>query len=321
MKSRRYFLKQGTLATAAMLVGKPFMSFRETGSFLFSERGLGGNVMLLHTNDLHNHLAPLNHDVYSGLGGFETTARVISSIKQEHKNVLLLDAGDIFCGNSRHQTEQETTLQMMKSAGYDAVLLGNRDYEAGIDYLQEKWAKHNIPLVASNYSYKAGWLKNSQQPYKIVRKGTIKIGIVGAGIDMKGLAPVSGSVQYNDPLKEVTTIATMLKQEEKCQLVVCLSHLGYKNKNAIDDITLAAQSKNIDIIIGGHSHTFMQAPQIVLNKHQQEVIINHAAYGGTVLGTMTISFDEHGIKSKVSFNNLMVGTENNKWIQKNPLPS
>ena len=315
MKSRRYFLKQGALATTAMLVAKPFMTFGGEGSFLSFGKGNNNTITLLHTNDLHNHLEPLAHDIYSNMGGFEKTAEIISMIKNENNNVVLVDAGDIFCGNTDHQKEHETTLRMMRSAGYDAALLGNRDYEAGTDYLQEQWKKNNIPLVTSNYSYKDSWLKNLQQPYKIVRKGNIKIGIVGAGIDIKEMTPVNDYVQYKDPVKELTVLATMLKEIKKCQLVICLSHLGYKNKKTIDDITLAAQSKNIDIIIGGHSHTFMQAPRIVLNQEQQEVVINHAGFGGMVLGNMTISFDDYGRKNKVDFNNLMIGTTNNKWVQ------
>jgi 5'-nucleotidase len=315
MKSRRYFLKQGALASAAMLVAKPFTSYAARNSFFSFNTGKGNQITLLHTNDLHNHLQPLTHNNFHQLGGFEKTAGMIFKLKEEQDNVILLDAGDIFCGNIQHLKEHKETLQIMRSAGYDAVLLGNRDYEGGTDYLQEQWQNTEIPLVASNYSFKNGWLKNAHVPYKIIQKGNIKIGIIGAGLNMKKITStqVNEDVQFIDPIKELTAIATMLKQEKKCQLVICISHLGYKNKKTIDDITLASQSKNIDVIIGGHSHTFMQAPHIVLNQQQQEVIINHAGYGGMVLGNMNIFFDDYGNKSKVVFNNLMIGTTNNQW--------
>ena len=319
MKSRRYFLKQGALATTAVLVANPLLSFGETGSSFFSEGG-SGDLVLLHTNDLHNHLTPVNYNAYKGLGGFKKTAGVIADLKETHSNVLLLDAGDILCGDPHHQQEQETTLQLMRSVGYDAVLLGNRDYETGMDYLQERWKKASIPLVTSNYSYKAGWLKNWHQPYKIVRKGNVRIGIVGAGIDINGYPGQNSYVDYNDPVKKVSAIATMLKKTEHCQLVVCLSHLGYKNKKGIDDTALAMQSQNIDVILGGHSHTFMQTPQILLNRQQQEVIINHAGYGGIALGKMNISFDEKGNKNSIIFENLMIGRDDHKWMQPNRVP-
>jgi len=322
MKSRRYFLIQGALAATAMLVVKPFMKFAGKKSILSSGQGNGNSITLLHTNDLHNQLGPVSHDIYSGMGGFEKTAGIISRIKNENNNVVLVDAGDIFCGNIRHQKEHEATLRMMQGLKYDAALLGNRDYEAGTDYLQEQWGNNPISLVASNYSFRDSWLKDLHQPYKIVQKGNIKIGIIGAGIDMKGLvaSTVSDNVRHKDPVKYLTAVATMLKQDKKCQLVICLSHLGYRNKNRMDDLTLAVQSKNIDVIIGAHSHTFMSAPVIAMNREQHEVIINHAGYGGIVLGNMNISFDDDGNKSKVDFNNLMVGNANNKWIhQKSPV--
>lgn len=319
MNNRRIFLMQGAFASAAMLMPKPFMSFGRKGSFFSFGPRNDHSVTLLHTNDLHNHLKPVTHDMYSNMGGFEETVGIISKIKNEKNNVILVDAGDIFCGNMHHRKEYGTILQMMHSVGYDAALLGNRDYEAGTDFLQDQWPENDIPLVTSNYSFKDNWLRSLQHPYKIVHKGAIKIGIVGAGINMKGLVPahVNDQVQYTDPVKKLVAIATMLKKEKKCQLVICLSHLGYKNKNAIDDITLAGQSKNIDVIVGGHSHTFMRTPQIVLNQEQQEVIINHAGYGGILLGNMKISFDGNGNRNQVTFNNLVVGTENNKWINRN----
>ena len=317
MKSRRYFLKESALAATALAIAQPLKIFAGKGS-AFSFLNGNNSITLLHTNDIHNHLSPVTFGVLDGLGGFEKTLSIISEIKNKKSNVLLLDAGDIFSGNIRHEKEHTATLQMMRLAGYDAVLLGNRDYQAGTDYLHQQWQKNNTSIITSNYSYSDSRLNSLHQPYKIMYKGNIKIGIIGAGINMKGLvgADVNGKIQYINPVKVLSSIATMLKKEKKCQLVICLSHLGYKNKKAIDDITFAKQSKDIDIIIGGHSHTFMQAPCVVLNKQQEEVIINHAGYSGIALGNMTISFDDDGKKNMVNFDNLMVGTKDNKWYTK-----
>ncbi|MEO7263796.1 MAG: metallophosphoesterase [Ferruginibacter sp.] len=315
MTSRRYFIMQGALATTAMFLPKYLLDTGNSGTFFLSGRGTGNSVTLLHTNDLHNQLLPHNYGNFSQLGGFEHTANCISRIKQEIDNVVLVDAGDVFSGKKEDQDKYEKTLELMMAAGYDAALPGNRDYEAGTDFLQEQMTKHNLPLLSTNYSFTESWLKNLHQPYKIVQKGDIKIGIVGAGIDMKDLAPahVNEQVKCINPINSIYATATMLKEQKKCNLVICISHLGYKNKNKTDDISLASQSKNIDVIIGGHSHHFMQSPQIVLNRQQQEVIINHAGYGGMVLGNINIVFDDYGKKQQVSFNNLMIGTNENKW--------
>jgi 5'-nucleotidase len=306
---------QGALATTAMLLPKYFIDTGINNSFFSLGGGINNSVTLLHTNDLHNQLLPHSFSNYSHLGGFEATANCISRLKNENENVVLLDAGDIYSGQVHDKDKYEKTLQLMMAAGYDATLPGNRDYDSGTDFLQECMHKSNLPLVNTNYSFAESWLRALHQPYKIVKRGSLKIGIVGAGIDMKGLTTpqVNGQVKYNNPLKQINATAAMLKEEKKCNMVICISHLGFKNKNKIDDITLASQSKNIDVIIGGHSHHFMQSPHIVLNSLQEEVIINHAGYGGMVLGNMNISFDDYGKKQQVIFNNLLIGASENKW--------
>lgn len=314
MNSRRYFLQQSALAATGIAIANPFNLFAQPGSAFFGNNKRNC-LTLLHTNDLHNLLNPVSYESYSQLGGFENTVRVISKLKKENSNVLLLDAGDIFNGNINHQQEQETTIKIMQAAGYDAVVLGNRDYETGFDYLQQQWQKNNTSLIAGNYTFGSSAVQSLHQPYKIIYKGNLKIGITAVGINMNGLVAgvIHRGVNHKDPVSTLNSIARYLKKEEKCDMVVCLSHLGYKNIKAIDDISLAKQTQNVDVIIGGHSHTFMSAPAIVLNKNQQEVIINHAGFGGIALGNMTISFDDYGNKTMVDFNNRMIGTENNNW--------
>jgi 5'-nucleotidase len=310
MKSRRHFLKNGALATAAMLVAEPFTSLAKGKSmFPFAGSSKSNTITLLHTSDLHNQLSPVTDELYKGLGGLEKTASMIAQLKNENKHTVLLDAGDIFCGNTSFQHDHTATLQLMRSLNYDAALLGNRDYAAGTDYLQQQWHEKHVPLIASNYTFSNSWLKTLHLPYKIVQKGNTRIGIMAAGIDMNSLPGTNGNdhVQYKDPVKELNAIATMLRQKEKCQLIVCLSHLGYKNKSSMDDCRLATQSKNIDVIIGAHSHTFMTAPVIAMNSLKEEVIINHAGYGGIVLGNMNIGFDKDGRKNKLEFNNKLIG--------------
>jgi 5'-nucleotidase len=196
---------------------------------------------------------------------------------------------------------------LMQAAGYDAMLPGHHDLSAGAGFVHQQLAAHTIPVVASNYRFSDDELQSRTSPYKIVWKGNIKTAVIGAG------QSASDCGSCSDPLKEMNELATMLKNEKHCDLVVCLSQLGYKNKKAVDDITLAQQSTDIDIIIGGHSRTFMQRPTIVLNKNKQEVIINHAGHSGIVLGRIDIGFDEQRRKSKVVFQNMMVGTPDLKW--------
>lgn len=305
MKSRRIFLKEGAMALTAMSIGNPMQLLAGENSILpFSKVG-AGKLTILHTNDLHNQL---NSTFYKGRlsGGFYKTTHCLSALKNDTPS-LLLDCGDICNGDPNDEALHESTIQLVKQLGYDAVLLGNRDFETGIDYVQHHWEKSKVTLLNSNTKFKNTWLNASQQPYKIIWKENIKIGILAASLDISNLIPSMRSAMYfKDPIVELNKIAGFLKEQEKCNIVICLSHLGFKNTEAIDDITLATRSENIDVILGGHSHTFMSAPYIVLNKRNREVIVNHAGCKGLEIGKLMFEFNGHGEKANVQFNNIMV---------------
>jgi 5'-nucleotidase len=272
MPSRRKFLVQGTLATTAMLVAKPFQSIAGTTSTN------SNTLTLLHTNDICNKLSPMGAgSMYNGLGGFRQTAAMIRTERNTARNVLLLDAGNTYSGNTDHDSKHSETLQLMQEAGYDAVLPGKQDMNTDSSYLQQHQSK--------------------MKPYRIVWKGNMKIGVISA----------------NEDADAVNEIATKLKQRQHCDLVVCLSQLGYTNKNKMDDRKLAAASTHIDVIIGSNSRTFMKRPAIVLNKNRSEVIINHAGHSGIVLGKINIQFDSERNKRGVEFVNTMVGLKDKRW--------
>lgn len=312
MNTRRNFLKEGTLATAALLASKPLTTLAKCSSTFSFKAGAANTICILHTGDLQNNIYPIFNDRFNGLGGTEAMSRVIESLKKEKQNIVLVDAGNIFSGNAAQKHQHEKTMQLMHGLNYDAVLPGHHDFAAGEDYLYQCLQKNNLPVVITNYDIDHP-LGKMKLPYRIVKKGNIKVGIISAGINLNQFG--NKTVQYINPLKATNKFASMLKKEYGCHLVVCLSHLGYKNKRGIDDITLAKNSADIDIILGAHSKTFFKAPIVVHNKNKHEVIINHAGFGGIVLGKLDISFDEMGNKKMVSFTNMMIGTENNKWKQ------
>ena len=276
------------------------------------------HLSLLHTNDLHGNMKAVTHHGYLRMGGFDKVSACISQLRKEKDNLLLLDAGDICCGDASHEADHNALLSGMQRAGYDAALPGNRDFEAGADYLVHQWRSSRFPLLASNYRFRNNALQQLHQPYHIVRKGALRIGILAAGIDPAGLLPASlkTELNYQDPIETCSRLATFLKMEQHCNLVVCLSHLGYQNKKAVDDLQLGARSRNIDIIIGGHSHTFMATPYIQRNADGHEVILNHAGFGGIALGTMEIGFNDSGQKNSLHFNNMLVGARNNQWVHR-----
>jgi 5'-nucleotidase len=157
--------------------------------------------------------------------------------------------------------------------------------------LAKQVSKANFPFLNCNYNLTETPLQNFHKPYKIVKKGNAKIGITGIGINLDGLADPSNikNLQYNNPFSNVERVADHLKNNENCDLVICLSHLGYRYKfDKISDTYIANNTKNIDIIIGGHTHTFMDKPDYITNQHNKNVTVHQAGWGGLRLGVLDV---------------------------------
>jgi 5'-nucleotidase len=310
MSNRRRFIQQSSLAATALLAARPFKTFAGLSNSPLLN-GDADRITILHTNDICNQLSPLDdHSFFHNTGGFRNTAGMIASVRSSSPNVLLLDAGNSFGGNIKRRDEHTTTLRLMQQAGYDAILPGNRDLEAGTDFFLQQSAQHTIPVIASNYTL-PGDMQSRMAPYTIVQKGNIRTGIIAAGCRVS-----NHNIGYKNPLKELDALAMMLKKEKKCDLVICLSQLGFENKKSVDDIQLARQSTAIDVIIGGRSRDFMQQPSVIRNRHKSEVIVNHAGHSGIVLGRIEIGFNGSGVKTSMKFGNRMVNMGDKRWKHK-----
>jgi len=197
----------------------------------------------------------------------------------------------------------------MKMMQYDASTLGNHDFDNGIDGLVKQMKQAGFPMLNCNYDYEDNELASVTQEYKIIQKGEVKIGVFGVGIELDGLVPkkLMGTTAYNDPVSRAQMTANKLKNELKCDLVICLSHLGFKYKHAmIDDVKLAASTNNIDIILGGHTHTFMRDPDINRNMDGEPVIINQVGWAGIMMGRLDLKFEKNKAGKCVSCENLIV---------------
>lgn len=307
--NRRYFLKN--IGTGAILLGASGFPL-EALAALPSEMV---KLTILHTNDVHSRIDPFPMDGTSnqGLGGVAKRAALIKKIRTQEKNILLLDAGDIFQGTPYFNFYNgEIEMKLMSEMGYDAATIGNHDFDAGMDNLALQLKNATFPLVNANYDFSNTVMKSHVQPYKIFKKQGIKIGIFGVGIELKGLVQKSlyKETVYNDPLSMANKTATFLKQEEKCDYVICLSHLGYKYKDSkIDDVKLATHSHHIDLIIGGHTHTFLDKPDILKNVDNQPVIVNQVGWAGIMLGRIDVFFERTKQAKCESCQNIYVGKQ------------
>jgi 5'-nucleotidase len=262
-------------------------------------------LTILHTNDVHSRLEPFSMDgsKNQGLGGVAARAALIESIRNSSKETLLLDAGDIFQGTPFfNMYKGELEMKAMKMMGYEAITIGNHDFDLGMDNFVTQWQHAKFPVLNCNYGLSNTPLENIIEPYKIFKKGKLKIGVTGVGIHLDGLVPANllGNTQYLDPIQNVNNIAYKLKKEEQCDLVICLSHLGYSYKedsNKMCDIILAKESENIDLIIGGHTHTFLDKPDVYKNKIGKEVLVNQVGWAGIMLGRLDYEFSKSGHKN------------------------
>ena len=270
-------------------------------------------LTILHTNDVHSRIEafPMDGSRNEGLGGAARRATLIKKIRSEVEHSLLLDAGDIFQGTPYFNFFMgELEFKLMSAMKYDAATIGNHDFDAGIDGLAKQMPLANFPLLNANYDFSDTVLNGKIKPYKIFQKGDLKIGVFGVGIELEGLVATEmyKNTRYLDPLKKANHYAKVLKQEEKCDLVICLSHLGYKYRgDKISDVALAAQSKNIDVIIGGHTHTFMKSAETYRNLDQKEVIVNQVGWAGMMLGRLDFYFERNRKGKCIGCDNSLIG--------------
>jgi 5'-nucleotidase len=255
-------------------------------------------LVILHTNDWHSRIEPFPVDKSrnSNKGGAARRAGLINKIKKEESNILLLDAGDIFQGTPYfNYFGGELEFKLMSEMGYNAATMGNHDFDGGMDGFKKAQKYANFDFITTNYDFTNTILEGHTKKYKIINANGIKVGLFSANIELDGLvgAKLYKETKYLDPIEIGNDMANKLKNEHKCDYIICLSHLGYRYRgDKVSDITLASQSKDIDLIIGGHTHTFMKKPDEVLNKNGKKVIVTQAGWAGILLGRLDIYFDK-----------------------------
>jgi 5'-nucleotidase len=294
-QNRRDFLKY-FIGGAFVLSG-----FDNYAKILTAEKKIK-KLTILYTNDQHSRIEPFpsNDPKYPDQGGFAKRASLIKEIRGQEKDVMLLDAGDIFQGTPYfNYYHGELEYKLMTEMGYDATTLGNHDFDLGMENIVKQMPHAGFSFINSNYDFSDTPLANKILPYKVFTKNGLTIGILGLGIELQGLVPshLFGNIKYRSPVESANSTATHLRNNFKCDYIICLSHLGYSyDTNKVSDISLAAVTKNIDLIIGGHTHTFLEQPVSVKNSEGKEVIISQMGWAGIWLGRLDILFSNDNKK-------------------------
>lgn len=304
MSNRRTFLKQSLFGGGALSMGLIPQELFASGELV--------KLTVMHTNDMHCHIDPFpaDHAEFPGKGGLIRVASLVSQCRKENPNLLLLDAGDMFQGTPYfNYFKGDLILKVMSQMGYDAGTIGNHEFDNGLGDILSALKNASFPIVSSNYDFSDTVLAGHIKDHLILKKGGIKIGIYGLGIELSGLVGKLnyGNTRYSDPLKTALRMEAMLKKEMSCDLVICLSHLGFSYEHKkISDTVLAPQTRYTDLIIGGHTHSFLEKPVTVKNASGESVMINQAGWAALTVGKIELVFDRSGKKRNqgIIINNL-----------------
>lgn len=285
MISRRDFLKSlAVLGTVSAFAGP---------DYLFDKKSV---IHIFHTNDVHSHIEPFPKDDkrFAGMGGYAKRETLLKQMRKRYGNILLFDAGDVFQGTPYfNYFEGKLDYELMSKLGYNAATLGNHDFDNGTDKLCEALKYAKFPIVCSNLEITHPILRKKVKRHEIfVRKGK-KIGVFGLIVDFKGLVTEDNhaGVKYLDPVPVAKESVSLLRDKLGCHAVICISHLGISAyRSDIGDVELAEQVSGIDVIIGGHSHTFLDGGLNVSSKDGWDTLIVQAGFGGIRLGHVVLDF-------------------------------
>ncbi|SMC59234.1 bifunctional metallophosphatase/5'-nucleotidase [Moheibacter sediminis] len=303
METRREFIKKAGAASLLTII--------PGADLLAGELNQMQKITILHTNDQHSRIEPFevsSDERTSNKGGFARRAALIHKIRQEEPNVLLLDAGDVFQGTPYfNYYGGELEYKLMTQMGYDASTIGNHEFDNGLEGILKQLPHAGFDIICSNYDFSNTILDGKFKPFQIYKKEGVKIGVFGLGIQLEGLVgkEMYGDTRYLDPIKVAQGMVRFLRQEKECELVICLSHLGYEYKNdpkKVSDIHLAQKTSGIDLIIGGHTHTFLPEPQQFKNKDGKMVLVNQVGWAGLYLGRIDFYMEKRKIKRYFTYN-------------------
>lgn len=251
-------------------------------------------ILILHTNDTHSCVMPLKptlkDTLVAGRGGFLRRLEMIRQERKANPGLLLLDSGDFSQGSPYYSMFMgDVEIGLMNRMGYDAATIGNHEFDYGLENMARIFKMASFPIVCANYDFSGTCLENIVKPYTIIKRDGLKIGIFGLAPQLEGLVSLKNcvGVKYLDPIKKAQEMADLLKTKEKCDLVVCLSHLGWGIGGESDKVMMS-KTRNIDIVLGGHSHTHFKEMQFVKNLDGKEIGNDQNGKSGIFVGRILV---------------------------------
>jgi 5'-nucleotidase len=251
-------------------------------------------LVVLHTGDMHSTIQPVNSQLpdtmKAGRAGMIRRIEMLRQEREKHPDLLLFDSGDFFQGSAYFTMfKGEVEVGLMNQMGIDATTIGNHEFDFGLESMAKVFRKATFPILCTNYDFTGTVMEGITKPWIIIKRNGVKIGVFAVCPKLQGLVSNKNcaGVKYLDPARVALETATMLKEQKKCDMVICISHLGWESYRAEDDLVMIRGSRNIDLVLGGHSHTFMTHLEYEKNLDGKPVPVDqngkHAVYVGKLL--------------------------------------
>lgn len=255
-------------------------------------------LVILHTNDTHSTIYPLNPNLadtaLAGRGGFLRRIAMLKEERQKHPDLLLFDSGD-FCQGSPYFTmyKGDVEVGLMNRMGYDAGAIGNHEFDFGLENMARLFKNLNFPIVCSNYDFTGTVAEGVVKDHIILKRNGLKIGVFGLSPKLDGLVAADNcqGVKYLDPITETKRVVAILKKK-KCDVIICISHLGWSTLEGVDDQHLIPATNGIDLVLGGHSHTYFEKLRYVKNLDGKEIPVDQNGKHALYVGKMVLSFSK-----------------------------
>ena len=252
-------------------------------------------LVILHTNDTHSAIFPLNASLpdtmKAGRGGFLRRIAMLKEERKKNPDLLYFDSGDFFQGSAYFTMfKGDVEIGLMNLMGLDATTIGNHEFDFGLDNMAEMFKKANFPILCSNYDFTGTVMEGVTKPWTIIKRNGVKIGVFAVCPKMKGLVADKNcpGVKYLDPARVALETATMLKEQKKCDMVICISHLGWNSNRGEDDQYMISKSRNIDLVLGGHTHTYMTSLEHWNNMDGKPVAVDQNGKSGIFVGRIVV---------------------------------
>lgn len=286
---------------------KIMMNVKEIGrsllailSLVISVEAGAQDLWIVHTNDTHSCVMPINplssDTAQADKGGFLRRASFVRQMREEHPHLLLFDSGDFSQGSAYYNLYKgEVEVSLMNEMKYDAATIGNHEFDFGMDNMKRIFSMAQFPIVCANYDFSGTVLEGLVKPYVILEREGLRIGVFGLSPQMDGLVSAENykGVKFEDPVSAAERVVGLLRGQEHCDVVICLSHLGW-DIEGIDDVEVIPATRDIDVVLGGHSHTYFEHPEIVKNADGKDVICNQMGKNGRYVGVLHLHVDPAG---------------------------